>query len=148
MGKLILIIFLSAFGTTAFCQDIILKSGTEATYQLREGADKKVTLTLIDTKTIDPAVDVETAIRKEKVDTNQVKMVLYSTQMDDKKRTSFMIKSGLPRVLKYSAKIKRAGRRNFIVTDVMPVQGTISSNELWSYEISEIMLSDFEESNF
>jgi hypothetical protein len=148
MKKLILIILLSAFGTTAFCQDITLKSGTEATYQLSEGADKKFTLTFIDSKTIGEGVDIESNLIKEKVDTNQVKIVLFTMESDGKKHTSFMIKTGMTRVLKYSAKIKPVGRRKFFTTDVEPVQGTISSNEMWSYEITDIILSDFEEGSY
>jgi hypothetical protein len=148
MKKLLLIIFFAAFGKIAFCQDITVKAGTEATYQLTLGPDKKFTLTLVDTKTIAPGTDVENDMFKEKVDSNQVKVVLYAVPMDGKKRSSFIVKSGLKVVLKYSAKIKRAGHGKFIVTDVMPVPGRLSSNEMYPYEISEIMLSDFEEGSF
>ncbi|MGZ3778086.1 MAG: hypothetical protein ACXVIY_05635 [Mucilaginibacter sp.] len=133
--------------SVVYCQEITLKAGIEATYQLSESADKKFSLTLIDSKAIDQGT-IESDIRKEKVDSNQVKMVLFSVPMDDKKRSSFLIKTGISQVLKYSARIKRAGRRNFSVTDVMPVPGKLFSNEMWSYEISEIILSDFEEGSF
>lgn len=148
MKKLILILSFATFGRIAFCQDVILKAGTIATYQLNPGPDKKFTLTLVDSKEVAQGADVEGDMRKEKVDSNQVKVVLYAVPMDGKKRSSFMIKSGMKVVLKYSAKIKRAGRGKFVITDVMPILAHLSSNEMYSYEISEIMLSDFEEGSF
>ncbi len=70
MKRFILTAILAVLTSLAFCQDITLKIGTEATYQLSKASDKKFTLTLVDTKTIDQPVESSDIFCGEKVDSN------------------------------------------------------------------------------
>jgi len=145
MKRFILTAILCAFTSFAFCQDITLKAGTEATYLIAKGPDQKYMLTLVTSKTVDGMIDRDSDFLKDKVDSNQVKIAFGMGKFGDKTTTLLIIKSGLPRSLKYSAKIKYAGRSRFVNTDVNMIISNVKSMEIWQNDISEIMLSDFEE---
>ncbi len=147
MKRFILTAILAVLTSLAFCQDITLNIGTEATYQLSKASDKKFTLTLVDTKTIDQPVE-SSDIFKEKVDSNLVKIAFVKGKFGSSPAILLLIKTGRTGVLKYSAKIKYAGRSRFVSTDVTPIMCNVKNEEMWQNDISEIMLSDFEEGTF
>ena len=146
MKKLLLTALIMAFASFAFCQDITLRIGTEATYQLTE-TGKKFTLTQIDSKTIDQPVD-DDGLLKEKVDTNQMKIAFVKGKFGDRPEILLVIKTGRKGMIKYSAKIKYKGRSKFVSTDVNMIIGNVKTVEMWQNDISEIMLSDFGEGSF
>ena len=148
MKKIFFILLLSTLGTLVFGQEITLKSGTEATYRLSKGADEKIVLSLIDTMTINQPIDLSNNLLKDKVDTNQIKIILIKGKMGNDPQTFLMIKTGKPGLIKYSAKIKQAGRSRFVDTDVNMIIGNVKTLEMWPYEISDIILFDFSEGQF
>jgi len=146
--KKFLTIILIAFGTTAFCQNITLKIGTEATYQVNKASGKKFFFSLLDTKAIDQLVELGNDLLKEKVDSNMMKIAFVKGKMSDRSEIFLMIKTGRTGMIKYSAKIKYAGRSKFVSTDVNMIIGSVKTMEMWQDDISEIQLSDFEEGSF
>jgi hypothetical protein len=147
MKKVILTAILATLVSLAFCQDITLKIGTAATYQLSKASGKKFTLTLIDTKTIDQPVEQDDLL-KDKVDTNMIKVAFVKGKFGDRPAILLMLKTGRTGMIKYSAKIKYAGRSKFVNTDVNMIIGNVKTMEMWQNDISEIQLSDFEEGSY
>lgn len=148
MKKLTFTTILIAFTSVAFCQDITLKIGTEATYQTTKASGKKFSLTLVDSKTIDHAVDLDNDLLKDKVDSNLVKFAFVKGKPGDRTEILLIIKTGKAGMIKYSAKIKYAGSSGFVITDVNMIIGNVKTTEMWQNDISEIKLSDFEEGSF
>ena len=146
MKKLLLTAIITAFASFAFCQDITLKIGTEATYQLTE-TGKKFTLTQLDIKSIDQPVDDDNLL-KDKVDSNLMKIAFVKGKFGGHQAILLVIKTGRKGMIRYSAKIKYARRSNFVSTDVNMIIGTVKTVEMWQNDISEIMLSDFGEGSF
>lgn len=147
MKKIILGTILIAIASLAFGQGMTLKIGTASTYQLTK-TGKKFSLSQIDTKTMDQPVDLGNDLLKEKVDSNMMKIVFVKGISGDRPEIFLMIKTGAKGMIKYSAKIKYAGRSKFVSTDVNMIIGTVKTVEMWQNDISEIMLSDFEEGSF
>jgi len=148
MKKLIFTAILTTFVSIAFSQDITLKIGTEATYRIAKTPDKKFTLTLVDTQAIDQPVSSGMDLFKGKVDSNLMKIAFVKGKFGDRPAILLVIKTGQPGMIKYSAKIKYAGRSKFVSTDVNPIIGNVNTTEMWQNELSEIVLSDFEEGHF
>jgi hypothetical protein len=148
MKKLMLFAFLNLSAAFALCQDITLKIGTEATYQIDKASGKKFSFTLVETKNIDQSVDMNNDLFKEKVDSNIMKIAFVKGKMSDRPEIFLVIKTGRAGMIKYSAKIKYTGRSKFVSTDVNMIIGTVKTMEMWQNDISEIMLSDFEEGSY
>lgn len=145
MKRLILLTFLCCFSVTAFCQNIILKYGTEATYALTRSSDKKFTLTLVSTKEIKKDIGLSNDFLKADVDSTQIKFVFGGMKKNDRTKVFLIMKTGLKGMVKYSAKIKSPGANGFVATNVNMIIGNVKTVEMWQNEIAEIMLSDFEE---
>ena len=77
-----------------------------------------------------------------------MKVAFVKGKFGDNLAILLIIKTGSKGMIKYSAKIKYAGRSKFVTTDVNMIMGTVKTMEMWQNDISEIMLSNFEEGSF
>lgn len=145
--KLFLTAIFATFVSLTFGQGISLKIGTKATYQMTESG-KKFSLTLVDTKTIDDPIDLNNQLFKDAVDSNVMKIAFVKSKMGDRPAIFLIIKTGKPGMIKYSAKIKYAGRSKFVNTDVNMIIGKVKTMEMWQDDISDILLGNFEEGSY
>jgi len=148
MKTLILSIIFCCSVCAAFCQRIIIKYGTESTYTLAKGPDKKFNLTLVDTKTLSGDVGLTNDFLKSDVDSTQIKFVFGGNKKDNLSEVFLIMKTSRKGMIKYTAKIKAPGASGFVNSDVNMIIGTVKTVEMWQDDIAEIMLTDFEEGSF
>jgi len=149
MKIITLFILLIGFSEPAFCQDNIIKLGSEVTFQLSKDKNNGYSYTIISNKPIDSIISLNNNFLKDDVDSNQVKIVFGKGKFGDQDQTFLIIKSGLSVNLQYAAKIKFAGTDIFKDVSVNPVFKNVKSMEAWpNNDMTEIIIDDFKESDY
>jgi hypothetical protein len=148
MRTLLLFICLASFSNMAFCQQIVIKSGNKITLQLSKDTSGNYVYTVVETERIKGNIGMDNPFLKDKVDSNQVKIMFGRGKAGDRDESLLIIKSGLNAQLQYVAKVKYTGSDDFKVTDVEPLFPNVESEEMWPDEILEVILSDFKKMNF
>jgi hypothetical protein len=146
--KHILFLLLINFPAIAFCQDNIIKSGTELTLKLEKSSGKKYNYTVVSKTSFDKPITMNNDFLKATVDSGYLKVVFGKGKFGDRDATMLMIKGGMQLMLKYTAKIKVVGSNEFKATSVNPIMYTVKTIETWPYEIKEIIVGDFEEGSY
>jgi hypothetical protein len=142
MKKVFLIILLVYFGTNAYCQDNVIKLGSEVTLQLKKDSSGKYNYQIISNKPMKKSIELDNDLLKGDIDSTQVKLVFGKGKFGSNPEIFLIIKSGLKNTLSYAARIKTDGH-DFHITDVNPLIPKVKSMETWADNISEIILFDF-----
>jgi hypothetical protein len=142
MKKIFLLILLVSCCKVAFCQDNIIKLGSEVTLQLTKDSTGKYNYQIISNKPVKKTIDLDNDFLKEDVDSTQIKLVFGKGSFGNAPQVFLIIKNGTKKTLSYTAKIKIGGN-DFRETDVNPLISKVKSMETWGDNISAIILSDF-----
>jgi len=144
MKLLTIVTLLCLTALRAFYQEEnVIKFKSEVTLTLTKAENGNYNYKITEAKDFDKILDENNGLLKNKLDTNQIKLVFCFGKFGGGVKTLLVIKSGLNVFLKYKAQIKRAQSNNFEKTSVEPLFPKVQSIEEWPYDISEIILSDF-----